>query len=343
MATSTEVQERDSEAGSKIENVSRACTAQVLGISLLVSVWLWAAFLRQGGLPFYLQLAALAGCFIGVAMGARFLVRITQARFGLQPSTSAETVAFSFGAFCLLAVFLPEYLLGNRPPLVRSLVLLLFSVLLACAYLGISLRRQPAIFSRLRFSAAIAVTSFAGLYFLITSYLSVKKLHSFGYVGQDIAYFTQCLYTTLHGHLFYSNMYHDLLYGKPVTSDFAGHNQLVLGLFLPFYAIHQSAATLLVVRNAFMALCAWPVYLICRRSLSPALSALATVAFLLVPAVIYQNFYDFAPLSLAGFPLLFAIYFFLEKRFRPFLIAALLTLTPAGIAPADRAPASRAL
>lgn len=327
MATSTEVQERDSEAGTWLEGASRTSIARVLGISLLVSVWLWAAFLRPAGWPLYLQLTALAGGFAGAVMFARFLSRRLQARFDLQSTAAAEIVSFCFCACCLLAVFLPEYLLGNRPPLVRSLVLLLSCALLATAYLAISLRRVPAILSGLRLNAAASVAGFSGLYFFVTSFLSVKKLHSFGYVGQDIAYFTQCLYTTLHGHLFYSNLYHDLLYGKPVTSDFAGHNQLVLGLFLPFYALHQSAATLLIVRNAFMALCAWPVYLICRRSLSPGLSALATIAFLLVPAVIYQNFYDFAPLSLAGFPLLFAIYFFLENRFRPFLIASLLTLT----------------
>jgi uncharacterized membrane protein len=300
--------------------------AQVAGISLLVSVWLWAAMLRNGGSPRYLQLAVVLGCFMAVAASGRLLARITQTQFGLSSAASAEAVAFSFGAFCLLAVFLPEYMLGSRPPLARSLVLLLLAILLAVAYLGISLRCRLAIFNRLRWNAATALAVFAGLYFLATSYLSVKKLHVFGYVGQDIAYFTQCLYTTLHGHLFYSNMYHDLLYGKPVTSDFAGHNQMVLGLFLPFYAVHQSAATLLVVRNAFIVLCAWPGYLLCRRVLSPALSALATIGFLLIPAVAYQNFYDFAPLSLAGFPLLFAIYFFLEDRFRPFLLTALLTL-----------------
>jgi uncharacterized membrane protein len=327
MATTTEIEEQDSEVLSGAD-VSRLRIAQLLGISLLVSVWMWAAFLRKGEWPLYLQLAALAGGFIAVALAGRSLVRMTQTRFGLQPCTGTDAVVFSFSGFCLLAVFLPEYLLGKGPALARSLVLLLCSVLLSGAYLAISLRYRPAFLKRLNFvSAGAVVAVFGVLYFLMISYLSVRKLHAFGYVGQDIAYFTQCLYTTLHGHLFYSNMYHDLLYGKPVTSDFAGHNQLVLGIFLPFYALHQSAATLLVVRNAFVVLCAWPVWLIGRRTLSPGLAALAAVTFLLIPAVIYQGFYDFAPLSLAGFPLLFAIYFFLENRFRPFLITALLTLT----------------
>jgi uncharacterized membrane protein len=133
------------------------------------------------------------------------------------------------------------------------------------------------------------------------------------------------MYTTLHGHLFYSNMYHDLLYGKAVTSDLAGHNQLVMFLFLPFFALHKTASTLLILRNIFVVLCAWPVYLIGRRFLSPGLAAVAAVSFLLVPAVLYQNFYDFAPLSLAAFPLLFALYYFLEERFVPFLIALICT------------------
>src|SRR5262249_39483073 len=54
-------------------------------------------------------------------------------------------------------------------------------------------------------------------------------------------------------------------------------------------------------------------------------AAIAACAFLISPAVIYQNLYDFAPLSLAAFPLLFAFYFYLEGKFRPFLVALVLS------------------
>src|SRR5262249_22445617 len=54
-------------------------------------------------------------------------------------------------------------------------------------------------------------------------------------------------------------------------------------------------------------------------------AAIAAFAFLVCPAVIYQNLYDFAPLSLAAFPLLFALYFYLEGRFWPYLLALFLS------------------
>jgi len=241
----------------------------------------------------------------------------------LDREESTRILTFSSSAFFLLAVFLPEYLLG-KPFLGRSFLLLIFSLTLFAMYFAVSLRAErPALNSRAPVSAGKVLFLFCVVYFFATSWITLSKLHAFGYVGQDIAYFTQCLYTTLHGHLFYSNMYHDLLYGKPVTSDLAGHNQLVLFVFLPFYLLHKSASTLLIVRNIFVVLCAWPVYLIARRVLSPWLAAVAAIAFLLVPAGLYQNFYDFAPLSLAALPLLFALYFYLERRFKPYLIALL--------------------
>lgn len=294
----------------------------LLGIFFLASTWLWAAFVRgrvhsgpAQALLFLIGMGVVAGCGLLSA-------RILQRQFALDSFSRVQTLAYSSSAFLLLFLFLPEYLLG-RPVLARSFVLLGFSALLFAGYLMLSLRRPVLSLKSLglRITPGRALVVFCFVYFLLTSWLALAKLHAFGYVGQDIAYFTQCLHTTLHGHLFYSNMYHDLLYGKPVTSDLAGHNQLVLFLMVPFFALHKSASTLLIVRNVSVVLCAWPVYWIGRRFLSPALAAMAAATFLLIPAVLYQNFYDFAPLSLAALPLLFALYYFLEESFVPYLIA----------------------
>lgn len=303
MEAFTEVKICEAEAGQIVEPFPWRPALRVCGTSAIASVWLWMAFFQgNGGSP----LAVLSFCLLTAAAWA--LARILR---------NPAAVAFAYSAWLLPAVFLPEYLFGAGVAPERSVVLLVLSLLLLIALLAVALRREVT----LPLKPVTLLAVFCVIYFAIACYVSVAKLHAFGYVGQDIAYFTQTLYTTLHGHLFYSNMYHDLLYSKTVTSDFAGHNQPVLALFLPFYAVHQSAATLLVLRNVFVVLCAWPVYLIARRILSPSLAVTAAIAFLLVPAVAYQNIYDFAPLSLAGFPLLFAVYFFLEDRFRPFLIA----------------------
>lgn len=312
METSTEVQSQGSKT--RKEEVSSASSwLWVVALSAAGAVWIWAAFVRgrgySHGSQFLLVLAILGALAAAVTSAGATL-------FHRQP----RLLAFSCSSFLLLAVFLPEYLLGKPQAYFRSWLLLALAALLFAAYAAIVAGHGSAI--RPGFlTPGLALGGFCLAYFAGTTCVTLSKLRAFGYVGQDIAYFTQCLYTSLHGRLFYSNMYHDLLYGKAVTSDFAGHNQPVLFLFVPFYALHRSASTLLVVRNISIVLCAWPVYLIAKRFLTPWFAVLAAIAFLLVPAVLYQNIYDFAPLSLAGLPLLFALYYFLEQRFWPYLIA----------------------
>ena len=327
METATEAQLAEAkftQGGKKIPRFHNE--AWSLGIFIVVSLWLWAAFIRGQGYTRPLQILLLLGVMTGAAGFIWIIRHFLRQRFLLEPSEATGAVRFSSSAFLLLAVFLPEYLTG-RPLLARSVILLGLSLLLFAAYVVVWLRSQAraARSFRAAFSAGKALVIFCVAYFFLTSWIALTKLHAFGYVGQDIAYFTQCLYTTLHGHLFYSNMYHDLLYGKAVTSDFAGHNQPVLFIFLPFYLLHKSASTLLIIRNIFMVLCAWPIYWIGRRYLSQGIAAVLAIAFLLIPAVLYQNFYDFAPLSLAAFPLLFALYYFLEGRFLPYGIALICT------------------
>lgn len=322
METDTEVQLAGTKFTQGKKKVPRARNKKwVLGIFVLVCIWLWAAFVRGRGYGRPVQLFVLAGAVAALAAFVWLVERFLRQSFSAQSGEAIRALDFGLIAFLLLAVFLPEYVLG-KPYLVRSIVLLGFSLLLLLAYVAVWRRGEiPQAGARASFSTGKGLAVFCVFYFFLTSWVTLAKLHAFGYVGQDIAYFTQCLYTTLHGHLFYSNMYHDLLYGKQVTSDLAGHNQPVLLVFLPFYLLYKSAATLLIVRNVFVVLCAWPVYLIARRSVAPWLAALAAISFLLMPVVLYQNFYDFAPLSLAALPLLFAVYYFLENRFRPFLVA----------------------
>ena len=322
MGTATEVKLEDLKPVQGGRRAPRTYkTRWALGILSLISLWIFAAFIRGRGYSRPLQLIILVAAMALLAVLGWLATTIVRRQFMLDREESARILTFSSSAFFLLAVFLPEYLLG-KPLLARSFVLLIFALALFAMYFAVSWQAQrTAIHSRAPISAGRVLIFSGVVYFVATSWISLSKLHAFGYVGQDIAYFTQCLYTTLHGHLFYSNMYHDLLYGKQVTSDFAGHNQPVLFVFLPFYLLHKSASTLLIVRNVFVVLCAWPIYLIARRSVAPWLAAVAAVAFLALPVVLYQNFYDFAPLSLAALPLLFALYYFLEHRFRPFLIA----------------------
>lgn len=318
METSTEAQSTKPPRGA-IESASGMSWVWIGILSGIAATWGWGAFVRGRGYGRGIQLLLITAIIALIASLLRLGWNAALRRARILPTDCAGLLVFTACAFLLLAVFLPEYVLGKPQVLLRSFVLLGLCLALFASYIRIAAGRTEEPSPSM--SSGMVLFCLCALYFFATTWVTLTKLHAYGYVGQDIAYFTQCLYTTLHGHLFYSNMYHDLLYGKPVSSDLAGHNQLILFLFVPFYAVHKAASTMLVVRNLSIVLCAWPVYKIARRFLSPWMAVAAAMAFLLMPAVLYQNFYDFAPLSLAGLPLLLALYYFLEGRFWPYLIA----------------------
>ena len=222
--------------------------------------------------------------------------------------------------------FLPEHLTSAGTVVAPHFVpLLLALICLVCETFTVPLVALSAWLNQSR-RAMACLTAFAVIYFVGTTALAILKLHDFGYIGQDIGYFMQCLYTGLHGELFSSNQYHDLLYTTTVTSDFAGHNQPVLFLLLPIYWLYPHAETLFIVRNLFLAASAFPAYQLARYRLDSFPSLAVTVAFLLGPAILFQNFYDYAPLSLAGLPLLFALLFYTRRQFTPFIASLLLCL-----------------
>jgi uncharacterized membrane protein len=226
----------------------------------------------------------------------------------------------------LLGVFLPEHLTSAGTVVAPHFIPLLLAFV---CFVGESFAYPfKALYTWLnqgrRASACLA--SFVVIYLVTGTVLAILKLHDFGYIGQDIGYFMQCLYTGMHGDLFASNQYHDLLYSSSVSSDFAGHNQPVLFLLLPLYWLYPHAETLFIVRNVVLAASALPAYQLARYRLDPFPSLAVTAAFLLGPAILFQNFYDYAPLSLVGLPLLFALLFYTRRQFMPFMASLLLCL-----------------
>src|SRR5262249_30262102 len=136
METSTEVQSQ----GSKLkEEISSAPSwTWVVALSAIGVVWTWAAFVRgrgySHGSQFLLVLAILGALAAAVtSVGATLLRR--------QP----RLLAFSCSSFLLLAVFLPEYLLGKPQAYFRSLLLLVLTALLFAAYAAIVAGRGSAI------------------------------------------------------------------------------------------------------------------------------------------------------------------------------------------------------
>ncbi len=278
-----------------------------------IAVRICAALTLLAWLAGAVRYARAGGSFSGVVVALALLAAAAggwQLRGRPEPGRYAEWLPFLF-----LLEFLPEHLLGGAAsPKAHAL-----PAVAALLWMAGSPRVRWGGPSR----PGALLAAFTVVYCAVGTTLAILKLQAFGYVGQDVAYFMQCLHTALRGHLFWANQYHDLLYSQTVASDFAGHNQPVLFLLLPFYALAPRAETLFLVRNAVLALSAWPLYRLCRFSLPATASALLTAAFLLAPAVLFQNFYDFAPLSLAVWPLCWALVFLRERRFRLFVSALL--------------------
>jgi len=305
----------------------RAPIALILCCALVTWLWSWAAFGREASHSAHYELVLLGGVVALTFISLWWLLSgLTRVLVVVDP---LERISACFGAALVFLVFLPEYIIGHQVPAARTYVLLSLAGILFVSFVFILIIRRPshgqrAGIRRGRIPAALLVIAIA--YFFICNYLAIRKFYDFGYVGQDLAYFSQCFYTTIHGHFFYGNLLQDLLYSKPVFSDFAGHNSLIMTVFLPFYYLHPSPVTLLILRNAFMVLCSWPIYLISRRKYSPGVATALCAAFLVLPTIFYQNVFDFYPLSTVAFFLLWTFYFFEEMRFRPFLAFLLLTL-----------------
>jgi uncharacterized membrane protein len=240
-------------------------------------------------------------------------------------------LACSSSAMLLPASFLPEYALaGHVWPIRTATLIVLTSVLFVTIFWccirdpenerGVLIQAHPSAGQLTAFIVFLAV------YFALSVFASVRKYEMLGYAGQDLAYFSQIFYTTVHGRFFNSNFYQDLLYSRTVQSDFAGHNSLIQYLFVFFYRLFPSPVTLLVVRDAMTTLCAWPAYRLARNWFSPGISiALATV-FLLTPAILFQNFFEFYPFSLAAFFLLFTFDCYARNKFGLFSVALVATL-----------------
>src|SRR5215467_4957210 len=142
MATATEVQLEDSKQAQGGRQIPRTYkTRWILGIFLLVSLWIFGAFIRGRGYSRPLQLVILVAA-IALLVGFGWLAsRIVRRQFMLDREESTRILTFSSSAFFLLAVFLPEYLLG-KPFLGRSFLLLIFSLTLFAMYFAVSLRAE---------------------------------------------------------------------------------------------------------------------------------------------------------------------------------------------------------
>jgi uncharacterized membrane protein len=298
-----------------------------ISLSVFVGLGVLWAIEATLGKPGFRPLAIAVGISIVLSLLCFVLTRI-RAR---QSEHLLKLLAYSSSAMLLPASFLPEYALAGHVWPIRTAILIvltsvLFVTILWCCTRDPENQRGSLLQGPPSAGQFLAFMIFLAGYFALSVFASVRKYEMLGYAGQDLAYFSQIFYTTVHGRFFNSNFYQDLLYSRTVQSDFAGHNSLIQYLFVFFYRFFPSPVTLLVVRDAMITLCAWPAYRLGRNWFSPGVSiALATV-FLLTPAILFQNFFEFYPFSLAAFFLLLTFDCYARNKFGLFCVALVATL-----------------
>lgn len=172
--------------------------------------------------------------------------------------------------------------------------------------------------------AWILLILFMLVYMLEMSHQAVLRYDTFKATAFDLGNMDQVLWNTIHGRLFqFTNQAIDW-YGPP-TRLALHFEPIILPLSL-LYAFGADPRILLVFQTIVLALGAVPVFLLTRKYLPewPLLAAFMVLAYLLAPALLGENIFDFHPISLATPLLLYALLALTYKRYGWFLVACIL-------------------
>lgn len=165
------------------------------------------------------------------------------------------------------------------------------------------------------------------VYTVIMSLESVVRYETFKATAFDLGNMDQVLWNTIHGRLFqFTNQAIDW-YGPPTR--LAVHVEPIMLLVSLLYAVRADPNTLLIFQTLVLAAGAPAVFLITRRYLPswPLLAAVMAGAYLLSPALLGLNIFDFHPDSLATPLLLYAILALTYRRYIWFLVLCFFVCT----------------
>lgn len=165
------------------------------------------------------------------------------------------------------------------------------------------------------------------LYILVMSFESILRYATFKATAFDLGNMDQVIWNTLHGRPFqFTNQAIDW-YGPP--NRLAVHVEPILVPISLLYALRADPRALLIFQTLVLAAGAPAVFLLTRRYLPswPLLAAVMAGAYLLSPALIGINIFDFHPDSLATPLLLYALLALTQRRYAWFLIFCFLTCT----------------
>jgi uncharacterized membrane protein len=162
------------------------------------------------------------------------------------------------------------------------------------------------------------------IYIVEMSYQAILRYVTFKAGAFDLGNMDQVLWNTIHGRFFqFTNQAIDW-YGPP-TRLAIHFEPIILPLSL-LYAFHADPRILLVFQTLVLGSGALPVFILTRKYIPewPIFATLMAAAYLMSPALLGLNIFDFHPVSLATPLLLYAVLALTYKRYVWFLIACVL-------------------
>src|SRR5713101_2207209 len=157
------------------------------------------------------------------------------------------------------------------------------------------------------------------VYAVEMSHQALLRYDTFKATAFDLGNMDQVLWNTIHGRWFqFTNQAIDW-YGTP--KRLALHFEPIILPLSLLYAFQADPHILLVFQTLALASGALPVFLLTRKYLPewPLLAAFMALAYLLSPALLGANIFDFHPLTLAAPLLLYALLALTYKRYVWFL------------------------
>ena len=161
------------------------------------------------------------------------------------------------------------------------------------------------------FLLVILISLFFSLAF---SYFSILKYFSLDSSAYDLGIHSQILWSTLHGHMFYS----PLIGGNFLAEHFAPFEFVQL----PIYLIYPSPISILIFQAVFVSFAAVPLYLVSKYVMGMGMDKLSTnlislalvISFEMSPYVQSPVSFDFHNIAFLPFFFFMAIYSFFRRR-----------------------------
>ena len=159
------------------------------------------------------------------------------------------------------------------------------------------------------------------VYAIVMSLQATLRYDTFKATAFDLGNMDQVLWNTIHGRWFqFTNQAVDW-YGPPTR--LALHFEPILLPLSLLYAFRADPHLLLIFQTLALASGALPVFLLTRKYIPewPLLATLMAIIYLISPALLGLNIFDFHPISLATPSLLYAVLALTYRRYGWFILA----------------------